>query len=80
MKVNYGPQLASLQGISEPLAWSFRIEYSDMECTVEVVSNVSEASQHINKYGSGHTDAIITENCKLPIDMHTSKYICLSLL
>jgi delta-1-pyrroline-5-carboxylate synthetase len=64
VKVNYGLQLASLQGISElePLARSYKLEYSDLECTVEVVSNVSEASQHINKYGSGHTDAIITEN------------------
>ena len=37
-------------------------EYLDMKCSVKVVSGIEEAIDHINKYGSGHTDAIITEN------------------
>jgi len=38
------------------------IEYSDKTVSVKVVKDISEAINHINKYGSGHTDCIITEN------------------
>lgn len=37
-------------------------EYLDMKCSVKIVKDVDEAIAHINHYGSGHTDAIITEN------------------
>lgn len=37
-------------------------EYLDMKCSVKVVSGIDEAISHINRYGSGHTDAIITED------------------
>lgn len=37
-------------------------EYLDYECSVKLVDGVDEAIDHINRYGSGHTDAIITEN------------------
>lgn len=37
-------------------------EYLDMKCSVKVVSGVDEAIAHINRNGSGHTDAIITED------------------
>ncbi|GIT47608.1 MAG: hypothetical protein Ct9H300mP13_4040 [Gammaproteobacteria bacterium] len=29
---------------------------------VRIVANVDEAIEHIGRYGSGHTDAIVTEN------------------
>jgi len=32
---------------------------------VKVVSDMEEAIEHINKYGSHHTDSIITENYSL---------------
>jgi glutamate-5-semialdehyde dehydrogenase len=35
-------------------------EYLDYEMSVRIVRDVSEAIAHINQYGSGHTDAIIT--------------------
>ncbi|KAG0425256.1 hypothetical protein HPB47_027555, partial [Ixodes persulcatus] len=44
------------------LAQLLTIEYSDLECAVEVVSSVQEALDHVNTYGSAHTDAIVTEN------------------
>ena len=37
-------------------------EYLDMKCSIKVVSGLEEAVEHINRYGSGHTDAIITED------------------
>lgn len=35
-------------------------EYHDMILSIKVVENVQEAVAHINKYGSGHSDAIVT--------------------
>ena len=40
-------------------------EYLGPILAVKVVSGIEEAIQHINKYGSHHTDAIITENFSL---------------
>lgn len=37
-------------------------EYLDLKMAVKVVDNVDEAIGHINKYGTGHSDAIVTEN------------------
>lgn len=42
--------------------WS--TEYLDAVLSIKIVSDISEAIEHINKYGSGHTDAIISENKK----------------
>ncbi|MBU3934251.1 MAG: glutamate-5-semialdehyde dehydrogenase [Candidatus Omnitrophica bacterium] len=40
--------------------WS--TEYLDLILSVKVVSGLGGAIEHINRYGSGHSDAIITEN------------------
>tara|TARA_Y100001970_G_scaffold294228_1_gene448833 strand:+ start:12956 stop:14272 length:1317 start_codon:yes stop_codon:yes gene_type:complete len=37
-------------------------EYLDLKLSIKVVSNHVEAINHINKYGSKHTDAIISED------------------
>ena len=39
-----------------------RTEYLDYIISAKIVNNVEEAIDHINHYGSHHTDAIITEN------------------
>ncbi len=39
-------------------------EYLDMKIGVKVVENVDDAICHINKYGSLHSEAIITENAE----------------
>jgi len=40
----------------------WKTEYNDMIVSIKVVSDLDEAIDHINQYGSGHTDAIVTEN------------------
>ena len=40
------------------------LQYLDLVLSVKIVNSVEEAIKHINKYGSGHSDAIITENKK----------------
>jgi len=37
-------------------------EYSDKIISIKIVNNINDAINHINLYGSGHTDCIITEN------------------
>ncbi|CAF1523287.1 unnamed protein product, partial [Rotaria sordida] len=45
-----------------PPANSLRVEYGDLQCCIEVVDDVNDAIEHINKFGSNHTDSIVTEN------------------
>jgi glutamate-5-semialdehyde dehydrogenase len=42
----------------------WRTEYLDLILSVRVVQNLEEAINHINDYGSHHTDAIVTEDAK----------------
>jgi glutamate-5-semialdehyde dehydrogenase len=39
-------------------------EYNDLIISIKVVDGVDEAIGHINHYGSGHTDAVVTGNNK----------------
>ena len=39
-------------------------EYLDKILSIRVVDNFDDAVEHIEKYGSGHSDAIVTENYK----------------
>ena len=42
----------------------WRTEYLDAKLSIKSVSNIKEAVDHILKYGTMHTDAIITNNLK----------------
>ncbi|WP_367343531.1 glutamate-5-semialdehyde dehydrogenase [Methanomethylovorans sp.] len=42
--------------------WS--TEYNDLILSIKLVSSIEEAIEHINTYGSHHTDGIVTENQK----------------
>lgn len=44
------------------LAKDWRKEYGDKEVSLKIVEDTEEACKHINKYGSHHTDSIISEN------------------
>ena len=37
-------------------------EYHDMILSIKVVENIDEAVAHINKYGSGHSESIVTKD------------------
>ena len=53
-------QLSEIKLIENPESWAF--EYGDKILAFKTVKNLDEAIEHINTYGSGHTDCIITEN------------------
>jgi len=40
----------------------WRTEYNDLILSIRIVDSLDEGIDHINKYGSHHTDAIVTEN------------------
>ena len=40
----------------------WKTEYSDLILSVKVVANIDEAIDHINRYGSRHTESIVTED------------------
>ena len=41
---------------------SFAVEFCDLECNVIIVNNINEAIDHIEQFGSKHTDCIVTED------------------
>ena len=51
---------AGVELIFTPETW--HKEYSDLKLAVKYVTNIDEAIEHINEYGSGHTESILTEN------------------
>ena len=55
-------QLDEIKLIQEPESWD--TEYGDKILSVKIVNSLDEAIEHINKYGSGHTDCIITQNAQ----------------
>lgn len=64
VKLNIGSRLAKeLPFFNNTCSTSnYRIEYGALECTIEMVDSLEDAVEHINKYGSNHTDAIVTTN------------------
>lgn len=46
-----------------------KTEYSDLVCAIEVVDDMQDAICHIHKYGSSHTDAIVTNNGKTELQI-----------
>ncbi|OWK08102.1 ALDH18A1, partial [Cervus elaphus hippelaphus] len=64
VKIHAGPKFASYLTFSPSEVKSLRTEYGDLELCIEVVDSVQDAIDHIHKYGSSHTDVIVTENEK----------------
>ena len=53
-----------LDGITEATEEDYATEYDDYIVSVKVVDSVYEAVEHIRKYSTGHSEAIITENSR----------------
>lgn len=53
-------QLSEIKLISKPEGWD--IEYGDKILAYKFVESVDEAIEHINTFGSGHTDCILTSD------------------
>jgi len=51
-----------LRGIKKATKKDWRTEYLDLIISIKIVDSVEEAVDHINTYGSKHTDAIITRD------------------
>lgn len=58
----YGCDVANRHGLCENTVADFHHEYGDLKVSIKIVNNVDEAVIHINHFGSGHTESIITEN------------------
>lgn len=51
-----------LNGTSEATNEDWGMEFLDMKIAAKVVDNIYEAIDHIQKYGSNHTDCILTDD------------------
>ncbi len=51
-----------LKDIKIAVAEDWSTEYLDLILAVKIVASIDEAIEHINRFGSHHTDSIITEN------------------
>ncbi|MBO6108533.1 MAG: gamma-glutamyl-phosphate reductase, partial [Eubacterium sp.] len=54
-----GDQSSNIETISDD---DFETEYLDMIVGIRLADDVDEAIEHINRHGSHHTDAIISDN------------------
>ena len=54
--------LKIVSGLKAATDQDWATEYTDLVLSIKVVKTFAEAVTHINQYGSGHTDSIITEN------------------
>ncbi len=52
----------SIIGVKDATEEDWKTEYLDLIVSIKVVSGIGEAIEHINTYGSGHTDVIVTNN------------------
>lgn len=57
-----------VQGIVKAEVSDWYSEYLDLILSVKVVGSLDEAIEHINHYGSHHSDAIVTEDYRNAID------------
>lgn len=56
------PKTRALIPVDPATEEDWRTEYLDYKLSVKVVSGLDEAVDHINKYGSGHTDVIVAKD------------------
>ncbi len=62
VEVRAGAGLQAIEGTVPASEEDWGHEYLDMIIAAKVVDNIDEAMDHIRRYGSNHTDAILTED------------------
>ncbi|XP_063696390.1 delta-1-pyrroline-5-carboxylate synthase [Culicoides brevitarsis] len=62
VKIYSGKKLVETLTFGPPAAKTMKHEYGALECCIEVVDDTEAAINHIHRFGSSHTDVIITEN------------------
>ncbi|MGI6153605.1 MAG: glutamate-5-semialdehyde dehydrogenase [Christensenellaceae bacterium] len=60
----FGCETCQKYGVKSATEEDYATEYHDYKISVKVVADVTEAIAHINHYGSGHSEAIITNSYK----------------
>jgi glutamate-5-semialdehyde dehydrogenase len=55
-------KLLAGQHITPATEEDWRTEYGELKITVKVVRDLDEAIEHINQYGSRHTESILTQD------------------
>jgi len=56
------PQTAAFIGVKPATEADWRTEYLDYIISIRVVDHLQDAIDHINRYGSGHTDVIVSRD------------------
>jgi len=62
VRVHADPALARVSGTMPATDEDWGREYLDMDIAAKVVDDIDAAIAHIRRFGSGHTDAILTED------------------
>lgn len=70
-----GPTLNQTLTFGPPPAKSLKHEYGALETCIEVVSSMDAAIEHIHKFGSSHTDVIVTKNGKFWSASHLEMFL-----
>ena len=53
---------AAAEGLADATELDYATEFLDLTMAVRVVENLDEAVEHISRYGSGHSEAIVTRS------------------
>lgn len=56
------PEVQQIVECADATEEDFRTEYLDLIVSAKIVKDIDEAIEHINRYGSHHTDSILTED------------------
>jgi glutamate-5-semialdehyde dehydrogenase len=59
-----GTAAVSLEAVAPATDKDWGTEYGDLIVSIKIVKDLNEAIEHINNYGSGHTEAMIGEDTK----------------
>lgn len=56
------PKTRTIINVQPATEKDWQTEYLDYKLSIRVVENLDDAIEHINHFGSGHTDTIVTQN------------------